>query len=467
MADRVACWQRFVCFGHSSDWAETMRVATLLILLVGSGEILPAQEGLLPTWANVQERSPVKWPDTLNGLVLNEAKQPIANAKVVVSIEVQLYPPGGGVVDEPVYRRELRTGADGMWSVATTEFPRLAHRPLVVVVTASAADLVPWRTWDWNGYTTTNIKGQQQTITLQGGYEISGVCVDEHGAPAKGVRFRLSHANAGIKGAWGLRWYDCTERGEFRVRLPKSGDKVFWIFGESLSPAYKVAPKQATNDIRYELKSGARVMGFVRDADGKPAADVIVQGVSKFTGNIRAYSIPFEPAARTDQQGRFRFPPLNGEYKFRLTSAGHLLDGTYFATPDPVPAMLPVMRKLESGREALILRASKVAVVSGIARWPDKSPAVDTMIAAYAMPKGNGSGLSLGRQMTGKDGRYSFRIPVPLEQFLISADHRSRNGKHFKPTPKSNLKAFDCDGDSAMTKLLETGATVDFDFVEY
>lgn len=208
-------------------------------------------------------------------------------------------------------------------------------------------------------------------------------------------------------------------------------------------------------------------MGFVRDEHGKPAADVVVEAVSKFRGSVFSYSIPFEIAARTDKQGRFRLPPLSGEYQFRLTSAGRLLDGSWFESPEPAPVMLPVLRKLESGDEPLALRASKSAVISGTVRWPDKSPAADTQITAYTMPKGNGGGLAIGRLVTGKDGRYSVRVPVPLEEFLITADHRSRNGKHFRPVGKTESKAFDCERDSPSAELLEADVTVDFDFVEY
>ncbi len=444
-----------------------MRLTNLAVVVVTLSTIVAAQEVTLPDWADGQKRSQIDWPEKLHGLVQNESKQPVANAHIEVVLKIQLYPPGGGVVEKPIYRRELRTEADGTWSLPTDSFPRVSHRPLLVVVTASAPSLVPWRTYGWYGYSTNTTKGQQQTITLPRGYVVSGQCADESGKPAKGVRFRLSHPRSGIRGEWGIKDYACNEQGEFRLLLPKSGTKALWIYGDSLSPMFKLAPEQATDNIRYELKSGARVMGFVRGTDGKPRPNVAVHAVSKFSGNVPAYAIPFEAAAKTDARGRFRFPPLSGEYKFRLSSAGRLTDGSYFEAPQTAPTMLPITLNLESGREPVILKASKFAVVSGIVRWPDTSPATDTMIAAYAMPKGNGGGLSLGRMMTGKDGRYSFRIPVPLEQFLISADHRSRDGKHFKPVAKSESKSFDCKRDIAKTKLLHQNTTIDFDFVSY
>ncbi|MFK7818890.1 MAG: hypothetical protein AB8G99_09230 [Planctomycetaceae bacterium] len=442
-----------------------MRLVVVALLVGCCAEPVVAQEVELPDWADAQKRAPVKWPKAFMGLVQNEDKQPIADAKVVVSLDMQLFPPGGGFVEKPVFQREVTTSEDGTWSLLTKDFPVLSHRPLVVVVKASAPDLVPWRSWNWHGYSTTTVKARQPTITLPRGYAVSGVCVDEQGNPAKGVRFRLHHSDS-RNGAWATRQYACNDRGEFSLLLPKAGTKSFWIYGESHSPMFKLAPNQTTENLRYNLKDGSVAMGFVRGPDGKPAADVVVQAVSKETGRVRAYSIPFEPAVRTDKQGRFRLPPLRGEYQFRLTSGARLLDGSYFTSPTPAPVMLPVARNMDTGREKLILRTSKSAVVSGTVRWQDGTPAADTMMAAYKMPKGNGSGLSVGRMITDKNGRYSFRVPVPLEMFLVSADHRSRNGKHYKPAAKTDAKGFDCD-ESAMTKLLESATTIDFDLVEY
>lgn len=182
-----------------------MRVIILLILANGYGDTVSGQEVVVPNWAASQQRDVVEWPEHLRGIVLDEAKQPIPNAQILISIDIQLYPPGGFIVEKPVYQTEVKTDKNGKWAVSTENFPQLDHRPVVVNVTASAADRVPWRTYQWFGFRSTKLKEPQQTITLRRGYEVSGRCVDENDVPVKGVRFRVSHPESGIRGEWGLK----------------------------------------------------------------------------------------------------------------------------------------------------------------------------------------------------------------------------------------------------------------------
>ena len=444
----------------------TMRVTTLLAFFTCFASLAPAQDIALPKWADAQARTPVEWPDSFTGVVQDETKKPIANAKVLVAIEIQLYPPGGGIVEKAVYQRKVTTDEDGKWSLPTKEFPKIVHRPFVVVVKASTPKLIPWRIWTWYGADENKAKGPQKTITLAAGNEVSGVCVDENGNPAKGVRFRITHVYGGVSGSWAARHYECNDRGEFKLMVPKSGETAFWIYGDTVAPAFKRVPKVPTANLKYKLKSGARAIGFVKDASGKPVADVVVRAVGRFTGDIRAFSIPFVMADRTDQRGRFRLPPLNGEYQFQLTTGETLLDGSIYLAPKPAPLMVPVLRKLESGREGLGLRASKTAVISGVTRWPDKSPAANVPITVYDMPEGNGSGVMLGQVLTDKEGRYSMRVPVPIESLLVSTEGRRFKGKYHWGQMQSESPQFQDSTGSAIADLFEKEAVVNFDFAE-
>ena len=443
-----------------------MRVYASLFLVSAMLVSARAQDVVLPDWADARKREAVEWPDALRGLVQDEAKTPIANAKVTVLVQVQLFPPGGGIVEKDVYRKEVSTDESGKWSLPTGDLPRVVHRPFMIEVKASAPDLVPWRTWTWYDMRSKKAYAKQATLTLPQGYRLAGVCVDQDGTAASGVRFRPLHANMGGGGAWGLRDYECNERGEFSLLVPKAGTKAFWIYGETLAPMFKLAPEEEKRNLKYELKSGARAVGFVRDEEGNPAANIVVKAVSSFTGTIPSYSLPFALSARTDGKGRFRLPPLEGEYRFQLTSAGKLLDGSFFESPRPAPTMVPVTRKLESRREGLILRPSKSAVVSGTVRWPDKSPAADIAVSASARPDGRGSSVRLGESVTDKNGRYSIRVPVPLPHFSVWAIPTRFKGKRVSPKPKSNSEAFTIGRIAATAKPFESEAEVDFDFVE-
>ena len=350
--------------------------------------------------------------------------------------------------------------------MSTDGFPKIPYRPVTVVVHASAGDLVPWRIWGWNGYSDSVVNGKQQTIILRRGYEVSGVCVDEKGEPAGGAQFRLYHLFGGVSGESGLQTYRCNDKGEFRFQLPKKGTKAYWIVGDTLAPKFVRAPGEAKANLRYQLQSGARAIGFVKDANGNAISDVVVQAVSKNDGDVPGYTLPFQAAARTDKKGRFRLPPVRGEYTIRLTSAGDLLDGSTFEAPEPAPVMMPVLREFDSGRKPLVLRPTKSALVSGICRWPDKTPAADTMIAAYGMPEGNGTGLSLGRTITDKQGRYAIRIPVPIANLVITADGRRWGKTPVQAVASGNSEQFEYNGWRASAKLFEDDTTLNFDFAE-
>ncbi len=230
---------------------------------------------------------------------------------------------------------------------------------------------------------------------------------------------------------------------------------------------FKLAPDAEKRDLKYKLKSGARAFGFVRDETGKPAANVVVLATSSFSGTVPQYSLSFQFATRTDGQGRFRLPPLEGEYLFQLTSAGKLLDGSFFEAAIPAPMMIPVKRKLEFGRQGLILRPSKSAAVSGIARWPDKSPAADIIVSASARPDGKGRSVQIGETATDKTGRYSIRVPVPLQRFTVwSTSSAYFKGKRVTVRAHSDSKAFTTNRMSASAKPLESDAQVDFEYAE-
>ena len=447
-----------------------MRVLQLLMLLSVMGAAAPAQEIKLPGWADARKREAVVWPKALRGLVQDEAEKPVANAKVTVVLQVQLYPPGGYIVEKDVYRREVTTDESGKWTLPTKDFPRIVHRPHSIVVMASAPNLVPWKTWVWHGMSDKKAFSGPLNVTLPEGYQVAGVCVDEDGAPVKGARFRVVHGNMGGGGRWATRDYECNDRGEFSLLVPKAGKKAFWIYGETLAPTYKPAPEEEKRDVRYEVKSGARAIGFVRDEAGKPAANVVVLGTSSFRGSMRGYSRPFTVFARTDNKGSFRLPPLEGEYMFMLTSAGKLVDGSFYESPEPAPTMVPVKRTLESGQEGFILRPSKSAIVSGTARWPDKSPAPGITISAFTKPGGKGRSVRLGESITDKDGRYSIRVPVPLQYFKVSASYSAYfKGKRVVPHAKSDTTVFTtsiAEKRSATAKPFKSDAKVDFDFVE-
>ena len=196
-----------------------MRVYASLFLVSAMLVSARAQDVVLPDWADARKREAVEWPDALRGLVQDEAKTPIANAKVTVLVQVQLFPPGGGIVEKDVYRKEVSTDESGKWSLPTGDLPRVVHRPFMIEVKASAPDLVPWRTWTWYDMRSKKAYAKQAPLTLPQGYRLAGVCVDQDGTAASGVRFR----DATMAAAMGLSRSTVTRTSHAnRATLPRS-----------------------------------------------------------------------------------------------------------------------------------------------------------------------------------------------------------------------------------------------------
>lgn len=433
----------------------------LIPLLLLTGTCSPPQHEI-PVWASDQSFEPVRWPAALRGQVALSNSEPAAGARVSVDLVVQLYV-FGGLCEHTVHSAETRTDESGKWSVPTENFPPLRHRPFSVQITATAEGLVPWQTWAYCGVADSQIPAGMPNIRLDPGHVVSGRCVDEQGRAASGARFRL-YTRSPKRGRWGLRHYACSERGEFRFLVPREGTFGYWITGETLAPRFELAPDREAQDVTYKLRSGARLIGFVRGPGGLPVGGAVVKAVSVKDGRLPSYTLPFRVAAQTDAQGRFRLPPLSGEYNLVVTSAGEALDGRSLLATSRPPLFVPQLRELRSGREPVILRAAPRATIAGNIVWPDGAPAGRSEVRAYRMPEGNGPGLLLVRSVTDKQGAFKIELPRPLRNVLLQVPSRRFDGQSVHAVLMSASGGFESEDGFARTDVLAGDATVAFRF---
>lgn len=413
----------------------------------------------IPKWATDQVRPEMSWPDTLSGIVVNEAEEPLAQARVVLALNAQVWVVGG-VYEQEVYRASTTSGRDGQYSFSSRDIPRFAHRPLSVTVRAGAKDYVSWRSWNWYGMEETKVRAKLPTLKLKKGRPLSGRCVDPNGNPIPNAVLRGFYAGRTL-GSWGDPITSCDEQGKFSILAPLDGPVGFWVYADDHGPNFFRAELEDKN-LEFQLDEGARVFGLARAQDGSPIENAVVEAISSNTGNLPAYSLPFRIAARTDAKGKFRLPPIAGEYRLYLTSASkHMVEGGSYESPQRSRLSLPVQLKIDAGnRQNLILRESETAVVSGTVSWDNGEPAGGSMVRIAQMPKGNGSGFSLAQTVSDKNGRYRIRGPVPIERLVVYVESRRRDGQGVRAfatdSKESEFRNFErVDGDTVVDFAFE------------
>lgn len=401
----------------------------LLPTLLGLGSVISAQELVTPKWAQGQSASPMSWPESFRGRVTDEADGPIPNADVTLSVNAQIWT-FGGLYTKELYGAKTKSHENGQYSFSTADIPRFKHRPLSIEVTAKAKNRVAWRTWWWYGEGDKEAQPEFSTLKLKPGRQLKGVCVDPNLKPVPDAILH-GYYSGSMRGAWGQARVTCDAQGVFDMRIPEDGHVGFWVYADAHGPNFFLVGDGQPKRLQFRLDDGAKVFGLARARDGSPIANAIVQAESLATGNLPAYSLPFKIAARTDARGKFRLPPLSGDYRIYLTSGSqHMVGGGHYESARLVPLTVPAKRTLGAGnRENLVIKESETAFVSGTVRWSDDTPAVGSNVRFAQMPEQNGTAFTLGRVLTDGEGKFRFRVPIPMERLLVYVESRERKGK--------------------------------------
>jgi len=425
-----------------------------------------AQPADFPAWTQHQVVGPLNWPEELVGKVQDEDKMPLPNAQVTLVIHAQVWI-AGGIYSKPLHTAKTVTDEEGRFRFSTEGFPEIRHRPVDAVVTASASGLVSWQTWWWYGMEDSEGESKFGTVTLRRGKTVRGRCVDENGSPVANATLKCSH-RGNVRGGWGAKRLQTEEDGTFEFIAPNFGEIGIFAYGNEHGLGYCHPEPNNQKNLEIKLTRGDQLVGIAKSAEGKPIRDAIVAAVSVNDGAVSGLSAPFQIATRTDAQGRFLLPPLSGKFRVYLTSASAgLVDGSHWESPEPVPLMVPVTVDMgKAAIDGMILRADQVATVSGTVTFPDGKPAKASTVKVYQMPEGNGVGFNLGQSVTDENGKYSIRIPVPLERCLITVNGRRYNGKYVRVESKNFDRELDPNDRNVHGGKITGDVSVDFSFAE-
>ena len=153
---------------------------------------------------------------------------------------------------------------------------------------------------------------------------------------------------------------------------------------------------------------------------------VVIAESSDLEANLTAEfdflgSLRIRTSCVSDAEGRFRFPPLLGHFVVSLKNRDDVLEKdseAYRRAIDP-PPMVPVALHLDApGEQAITLTEAPSAMVQGTVRWQDGRPAAGVRFYPQSTPQGACAGGSVASD---KDGRYALRLPLPLEDLLLTA----------------------------------------------
>ena len=166
-----------------------------------------------------------------------------------------------------------------------------------------------------------------RTIPLLPGLEIVTRIFDADGQPA-------SDARVHILSDWGSKHFAmcesyafCANDGTLRFRVPQNSTFGLIVTGERGAPFRMVYPAGTENVRDIRLLRGAVISGQLIDRNGKPISngDIVLNGddtqaiaTELHVGRHGVGGMPLQFMRSTDEQGRFRFPPMTGSVRIQL-----------------------------------------------------------------------------------------------------------------------------------------------------
>ncbi len=411
---------------------------------------LPAPEETQPDTSNTSPAG--EWPATLSGEIKNDQDQPIAGATVKLAIERRVEYPIGWA-QERLSTFEATTDDEGRYQFDTTGWPAIGTHSFVLLNQSVTAE-----GYVDNGalhhFTAGFEAGEFQLpqIRLSRGRMISGRVVDPSGQPVAGAVIRgsiRSSIDPPVTGADG------------RFQFTSRGGTTYWIYSSKHARTMLPVAIDATDLGDITLEEGTLIEGTVTTSEGVPVAGcvVVLEGGQHVENSI--IRLPYTLATETDAEGKYQFVVSRSDYHPHYARGGYHIyvshaslsmdraEPFYVVGSVPPPLVAPQWIGVD-GEEPTIrvdLKAREGVTLSGVVRWPDGTPAEAVEIRASDLPSpGNGvpfqgSGISLGRVTSDKEGAYRLTVPSGIKSIVLhGGPTRSSSGTSMMAQPAIEIE---------------------------
>ncbi|WP_425397875.1 carboxypeptidase regulatory-like domain-containing protein [Aeoliella sp.] len=376
----------------------------------------------LPEWG--VSGTAVEWPNQLTGRIVDEQENPIPNVQLRFELQ-KIHEYAIGRWDESIAALEGQTDNQGRYRFDVSKFPQLVHRPFNIQLSAKAKGYADARTWSWHTLRDTKVSQTPfSPLVMLPGQAVSGRVVDPNGKPVPGAVIKTI---ADYGNRWVLDPLTTDDDGRFEIMLAEKKKGAAWIASSEWAPKYIDIDAGNPDLGEISLVKGARVSGTVRDQTGQPIAGCAVVMASCADGNLKGVSFPVQYATLTDQQGRYRLPPVQGKHKLYLSTAASTNDRTHDAfvvgrvapplvTPRIVDLSPPVSAVEIDFEEAEAVR------LSGTVRWNDGKPVANCEVKLSYMPSDRafGTGIWIAETVTDEAGRYSMDVAKGTDSLHVS-----------------------------------------------
>jgi beta-lactamase regulating signal transducer with metallopeptidase domain len=392
----------------------------------GSENTADPLDSALEEMAKAEDTPPaIKWPKTLHGIVKDANRKPIAGATVRFDLKrIHEYPIGRW--DEGIHTAETKTDENGEYRFESADLPALTHRPFATYISCTADGFAEAKWWSWHTRRDTSVREHLTDIKMVPGRVVRGRCVDLQGQPLAGavVKAASDYNGDSASSSWSWDPRETNAKGEFAISVPRGSKAGYelWVAHPNFAPQRVVIPKDGQELADTRLQPGTTVKGTV-SAEGQPVKGVVVVAESIDDGTLANVSFSVELSAKTDEQGNYQLPPLEGMYKIYLADAGKMNNkpGDTFAVSDVRPPLV-TPKKISMagmGEKTLDFAASTPLVVTGNVHWPNGEPVAGCEVKASYLPQDFGTGIWIDQTWTDKQGNYEIQLPNPISEISI------------------------------------------------
>jgi len=366
------------------------------------------------------EPIPFHWPARLSGYVTGANGAGIAGAEVKLTL-TERFRKGTNRAERVLETAQTTADDNGKYTFNAADWPTpSAERSFVIDVLASAPEYAPLDTGLYSRAGNHKAADSLPDVILPRGKEITGRCIDAKGKPVFRAVILGRSAYDPPSGHWQHRHGTTDLDGRFRVMVPDGHAAALWIVSDSDGNERVDIPATHDGPLQVQMRGGTSLVGRVESLSGEPVAGTLVviqdidRGVRDGTGVVMRF------AAETDEKGQFRMPPLRGEFRCFLAQASRSDEraaGESIFAERAAPPLAPVTVTLDgkSRRKEITLRESRTFRIGGVMRLEDGRPVEGGIIKVFC------GGVSMGRPVSDKDGRYSITLPAMQQELSLSA----------------------------------------------